>query len=67
MVERLSGPSLHVYEVPRIDQVGLMYGVVSGRKLAKLGTVCRKLDGIDDEVVERAELLAAMLARYEDL
>ena len=49
------------------DQVTHLFRLVAGRSTSSFGCRCAATNGVDDAVVERAEALALLLARNEDL
>ncbi|KAL5606161.1 uncharacterized protein BROUX77_003354 [Berkeleyomyces rouxiae] len=49
------------------DRVVYLYQLRQGASLSSFGGLCASLNGVDDEVVQRAEALMAAMSRNEDL
>ncbi|KAK3337311.1 muts domain V-domain-containing protein [Cercophora scortea] len=49
------------------DQITFLYQLLPGRGASSLGTMCAAINGVEREVVERAEFVVGLLERNEDL
>lgn len=49
------------------DQVTYLFRMISGRSSSSLGSRCAAINGVESAVVERADAIALLLARGEDL
>jgi len=59
---RIDDTALHAEE-----QIAYLYTFQEGRSIASFGTCCAAMNGISEDVVRRAEGLAELMARGEDL
>ncbi|KAK3695186.1 muts domain V-domain-containing protein [Podospora appendiculata] len=49
------------------DQITFLYQLLPGRGASSLGTMCAAINGVEREVVERAEFIVGLLEMNEDL
>ncbi|KAJ2899717.1 hypothetical protein MKZ38_002910 [Zalerion maritima] len=70
------GPSLRLAHMevrldlgttPDEDDVTYMYKLRDGRSSSSFGSWCARMNGVEDEVVKRAESIVLLLSRNEDL